>query len=216
MKELYIIGAGGFGREVADTVHAINARTPKYNLTGFIDDDESVWGSVINEIPVRGGREYLKEVCAEIDGTLGIFAVIAMASAKFKKIIARDLDEFVVWENIIHPTAVVSRFAAMGCGNIIQQHTFISANVKVGNHCMLNNGSSMGHDAVLCDFASVMNFCDITGGVRVGEGAYLGTSVAVIPDVTIDENAFICAGSVVFKDVLPNAVMIGNPAKRKR
>ena len=128
--------------------------------------------------------------------------------------IAADLDAFVTWENIVQPAAVVSKYSEMGCGNIIQAHALVSANVRIGNHVILNMSSIAGHDAELRDFASVMCFCDITGGVFVGKGAYVATSVAVIPGVKIGEGAYICAGSVVFKDVAAGAVMIGNPAKR--
>ncbi|MDR0425334.1 MAG: NeuD/PglB/VioB family sugar acetyltransferase [Clostridiales Family XIII bacterium] len=216
MRDLYIIGAGGFGREVADTVHAINARGQQYRLAGFIDDNEGIWGKDINDITVLGGRARLKELCQEAGGPGAVSAVMALASAKAKRAIARDLDGHVRWENIIHPTAVVSRYAEIGQGAVIQPHVFVSANTKIGDHCMMNNCSVLGHDAVLGDFASVMDFCDITGGVRIGEGAFVASSVAIIPDIVVNENAYICAGSVVFRDVPPGAMVIGNPAAPKQ
>lgn len=60
MKDLYIIGAGGFGREVAWLVERINQINPTWNLKGFIDDNESRWGSKEGNYPVYGGGEYLK------------------------------------------------------------------------------------------------------------------------------------------------------------
>jgi sugar O-acyltransferase (sialic acid O-acetyltransferase NeuD family) len=212
VKELYIIGAGGFGREVADTVRAKGERMPAYRIAGFIDDAETLWGGVINDIPVLGGRAYLKEHA----GAAKPCAVIAIADARTKEMIATDLDAFVTWANIIHPTAVVSQYAEIGRGVIVQAHATLSSNIKIGNHVMINIASAVGHDAALSDFVSVMSFCDITGGVRVGRGAYLATSTAVIPDVNIGEYAYICAGSVVFKDVTARAVIIGNPAKQVR
>jgi sugar O-acyltransferase (sialic acid O-acetyltransferase NeuD family) len=235
MKDLYIIGAGGFGREVADIVHAINARAPAYRLAGFIDDDETLWGSVKNDIPVRGGREYLKKLSIpaapdapgisnatdtsgspEIPCAPAAHAVIAIADAKIKEDLAAYLRGAVVWENIVHPTAVVSAYSEMGRGNIVQAHAFVSANTRMGDHCMINTKSALGHDAVLEDYASVMSYCDVTGNVHIEKGAYLATSVSVIPSVRIGEYAYVCAGSVVLKDVEANAVVIGYPAKRIR
>ncbi|MDR2295487.1 MAG: NeuD/PglB/VioB family sugar acetyltransferase [Clostridiales Family XIII bacterium] len=210
MKDLYIIGAGGFGREVADSVRAINAHEPKYRIAGFIDDDASLWGSVKNDVPVLGGREYLKTLPA----APATRAVIAIADARNKEGIAADLQAFVTWVNIVHPTAVVSAYSEMGCGNVVQAHAFVSANTRIGDHCMINTKSGLGHDAELRDYVSVMSFCDVTGHVRLERGVYLGTSVAIIPDVKIGEYAYICGGSVIFKDVKANAVMIGNPAKQ--
>jgi sugar O-acyltransferase (sialic acid O-acetyltransferase NeuD family) len=212
MKDLYIIGAGGFGREVADIVHDINERAPKYRIAGFIDDDSSLWESVLNDIPVRGGREYLKK----LPDAPAARAVIAIADARIKEMIAEDLRGFVTWENVVHPTAVVSRYSEMGCGNILQPYVFVSANARVGNHCIINVRSAIGHDAELRDYASVMSFCDVTGNVRLEKGAYLGSSVSIIPDVEIGEYARIGAGSVVLKDVETHAVMVGSPARRIR
>ena len=39
MKDLVIIGAGGFAREVAWLVEEINKEKPSWNLIGYIDED---------------------------------------------------------------------------------------------------------------------------------------------------------------------------------
>ena len=78
MKDLYIIGAGGFGREVAWLVERINEVSPTWNIKGFIDDNESLWGSIEGEYPVLGGCEYLNALC-------NVYAVCAVGSAKIRK-----------------------------------------------------------------------------------------------------------------------------------
>lgn len=73
MKDLYIIGAGGFGREVAWLVERINEIEPTWNIKGFIDDNESRWGTKENDYVVLGGCDYLK--------TLGeVYAVCAIGA----------------------------------------------------------------------------------------------------------------------------------------
>lgn len=59
MKKLYIIGAGGFGREVAWLVERINEKAPTWDLQGFIDDNESIHGNVEDDYKVLGGCDYL-------------------------------------------------------------------------------------------------------------------------------------------------------------
>ena len=56
MKDLIIIGASGFGREVAWLVERINRRSPQWNLIGFLDDDESVQDSEINGYTSSNGK----------------------------------------------------------------------------------------------------------------------------------------------------------------
>lgn len=44
-------------------------------------------------------------------------------------------------------------------------------------------------------------------------GATIGANATILPGITVGENAMIGAGAVVTKDVPPNAVVTGNPAK---
>jgi acetyltransferase-like isoleucine patch superfamily enzyme len=49
--------------------------------------------------------------------------------------------------------------------------------------------------------------------VTIGDNVWMGARVTVLPGVTIGENAVIGAGSVVTKDIPPNAIAVGNPAQ---
>ena len=51
------------------------------------------------------------------------------------------------------------------------------------------------------------------GGIRVGDGAWLGFGVIVLDGVSIGAGAIVGAGSVVTKDVPENAIAVGNPAR---
>lgn len=210
LKKLVIIGAGGFGREVADTVMRINQTQATYELQGFADDDESLKGMIVNGVEVLGNKEWLKEFAQSRE----IYGVVAIANAHVKRKITEYLGEAVNWENIIDPSALISPSARMGKGNIVQPFVVIGPNTEIGNHCMINVRSNVGHDARLEDFVSIMSICDVTGGVVVKEGAYLATSVSAVPQTVIGKNAFVCAGAVVLKDVEEAAQVIGYPAKR--
>jgi acetyltransferase-like isoleucine patch superfamily enzyme len=49
--------------------------------------------------------------------------------------------------------------------------------------------------------------------VRIGDGVHLGPNVAVLAGVTIGERSFVAANAVVTRDVPPNSVVVGNPAR---
>lgn len=48
----------------------------------------------------------------------------------------------------------------------------------------------------------------------VNRGASIGAAAVILPNITIGEFAMVGAGAVVTKDVVPHALMIGNPARR--
>lgn len=49
--------------------------------------------------------------------------------------------------------------------------------------------------------------------VHIGRNAWIGVGAIILPGVTIGENAVVAAGAIVTKDVAPNAIVGGNPAK---
>ena len=51
------------------------------------------------------------------------------------------------------------------------------------------------------------------GKVTIKKNAWIGMNVTICPGVTIGENAIVAAGAVVTKDVAPNTIVGGNPAK---
>ena len=79
MKDLLIIGAGGFGREVAWLVERINNIVPTWNLKGFIDDNESIHGTLEGGYPIIGDSDYLIKQSNEV------WVVCAVGSSKVRK-----------------------------------------------------------------------------------------------------------------------------------
>lgn len=49
--------------------------------------------------------------------------------------------------------------------------------------------------------------------VYIGKNAWIGAGATILPGVSVGENAVVAAGAVVTKDVAPNTIVGGNPAK---
>lgn len=81
---------------------------------------------------------------------------------------------------------------------------FIGENVKIGSDTII-----LAHDASTKD---VLGYARL-GSVHIKDGVFVGVRVIILPNVTIGENSIIGAGSVVTKDVPPNVVVAGNPAR---
>lgn len=81
----------------------------------------------------------------------------------------------------------------------------IGDNVTFGPHVQV-----LAHDASTCNITGYAKL----GRVTIGNNVFIGAGSIVLPNVTIGENAVIGAGSVVTKDVPSNTVFAGNPAKQ--
>lgn len=208
MKDLYIIGAGGFGREVAWLVERINEVNPTWKLKGFIDDNESLWESVEGEYPVVGGCEYLNSLS-------NVYAVCAVGSVKIRKIIIDKLkNSDVKFATLIDPSVLLSKRVDIGEGSIICAGTIITVDIKIGNHVIINLDCTIGHDDVIEDYVTIYPSVNVSGNVLIGECSELGTGMQIIQGKKVAPNTIIGAGAVVVKDCAESGTYVGSPAKR--
>lgn len=208
MNDLYIIGAGGFGREVAWLIERINEIRPTWNLKGFIDDNEVLWGSIEDGYRVVGGCEYLMSL-------ENVYAVCAIGSAKVRKAIVDKLKENNVrFATVIDPSVIFSKRVAIGEGTIICAGTIITVDVKIGNHVIINLDCTIGHDDIIEDFVTIYPSVNVSGNVFIGAGSELGTGMQIIQGKTVATNTIIGAGAVVVKDCLESGTYVGSPVKK--
>jgi sugar O-acyltransferase (sialic acid O-acetyltransferase NeuD family) len=207
LKDLYIIGAGGFGREVAWLVERINEKQATWNLKGFIDDNQEIWGTKEDGYLVYGGCNYLKSLN-------NIYAVCAVGSARIrKKIIKKFSDSQVKFATVIDPSVILSDKVEIGEGTIICAGTIITVDVKIGKHVIINLDCTIGHDDLIHDFVTIYPSVNVSGMVDIGERSELGTGTQIIQGKTIATNTIIGAGAVVINDCVESGTYVGSPAK---
>lgn len=208
MKDLYIIGAGGFGREIAWCVERINDVTPTWKIKGFIDDNETKWGAKEDEYLVLGGCEYLKQ-------QKDAYAVCAVGNAKVRRQIIEKLSgSGVLFATIVDPSVILSKRVSIGEGTIICAGTIATVDISIGKHVIINLDCTLGHDDVIEDFATIYPSVNVSGNVVVGECCELGTGTQVIQGKKIVKNTIVGAGSIIVKDINESGTYIGGPAKR--
>ena len=209
MKDLIIIGAGGFGREVAWAVERINKNSPTWSLLGFLDGDKALKNTTINGYPVLGNEDDLKKYP-------GAYCVIAVGSARTReKIVSRIKGENpdIRFGTIIDPSVEMSEYVTIGEGTIICAHTIITVNVTIGSHVIINLDCTVGHDAVLQDFVTCYPSANISGMSEIGHAVELGTGMQIIQGKKIGDYSIIGAGSTVVKDIPEKCTAVGSPAK---
>jgi len=209
MKDIVVIGAGGFGREVAQLIEDINMDKKSWNLLGFIDETTIKHGTIINSHIVLGGFDWLEK-----NGGDNLSAICAIGNPRDKYAVIKKLSPYRMnFTNLIHQEAKVSKFVEYGYGNIICSNCFISVNSKIGNHVSINPGCGIGHDVVIGDYTSLYWNVTLSGNVKVGEGCEVGSKTDIIPKRTIAKWSIIGAGAVVTKDIPENCTAVGIPAK---
>jgi acetyltransferase-like isoleucine patch superfamily enzyme len=107
------------------------------------------------------------------------------------------------WVSVISDSVFIGQGTTFEEGNFVGFGVFISHNVKVAKHTIINSNSTVGHDAVLCDYSHICTNVSIGGnGVTIENGAFLGSSVVTInKPITIGEWSQISLGSVVSKSI---------------
>ncbi|RJO60194.1 N-acetyltransferase [candidate division WS5 bacterium] len=111
----------------------------------------------------------------------------------------------------------------------VQKNVFIGKNCKISSHSFICEGVSIEDNVFIGHNVTFINdmFPRATNPngelqmeddwkcipTRIQKGASIGSSATILCGITIGENAMVGAGSVVTKDVAPNTVVAGNPAK---
>ena len=212
IKKIIILGTGGTCIGILDAINDINAelKIKKYKCIGFLDDNKNNWGKEFWGIKVLGPLESaIKYPNSYFINGIGSSHNYTKKESIISKI-GLPLERF---ENIIHPTASVSKMAQIGYGNVIFQNVVITSNVKIGNHVIILRNSAISHDDIIGDYTCITSGVCISGGVTIGKSCYLGANCSIKEYVKIGEYSLIGMGSVVLNNVPKNSVVVGNPAR---
>ena len=210
MKKIAIYGAGGFGREVAALIFAINKKTPTWNIIGFFDDGVEKGTLNSHYGKVLGGMDELNNWDTPLD-----LAVAIGTPASLKYVVERIKNPNVNFPNVIHPDFLYSdpETFSIGKGNIINRGCSASCDVTIGNFNVVNSNIGLGHDNKIGNFNVFMPSVGISGEVTFGECNLVGVGAIILQQIKIGNNVRIGAGAVLMTKPKDGNTYIGNPAK---
>lgn len=111
----------------------------------------------------------------------------------------------------------IQKNAAVGNNCKISSHTFICEGVKIEDNVFVGHSVTFINDTyprATTQNGELQTEVDWTvESTVVRKGASIGSGCTILANVTIGENAILGAGSVITKDVPPNTIVAGNPAK---
>jgi sugar O-acyltransferase (sialic acid O-acetyltransferase NeuD family) len=207
MKELIIVGAGGFGRELLSyAIDIMHTGECDWTVKGFIDDN-------LNALDAYDTGFHMLGTISTHEVDKRAVYVCAIGDGKTRLSIGRNLQERgAEFINFIHPTARIRERVTVGVGNIFCPHTSVNPDVTIGDFVFLNSNTHLAHDCMVHGGCSFMGSNSVNGNCVLGKCVYVGSDAVIIPGRKIGEYARIGAGAVVFTHVKPNSTMVGNPA----
>lgn len=201
---LAILGASGHGKVVADC-----AEICAWTEIVFFDD---AWPEKHKNAhwPIRGNTEQLLQSLTEFDGV-----IVAIGNNRVRQQKLKILSEAgAPLPTLVHPKAIVSQYARLGCGTVVFAGAVVNADAEIGAGAIVNTSSTVDHDCVLNDGVHVSPGAHLAGGVQVETCAWVGIGASVRQLVHIGADVVVGAGAAVVSDVPDGWTVVGIPARR--
>jgi sugar O-acyltransferase (sialic acid O-acetyltransferase NeuD family) len=209
IEPIVIVGAGGHGREVLDIIEAINVTGKTWEFLGFIDDGHPPIHLLSDrKVSLLGGNAALSGLDAKY--------VIGIGSPTVRRRLdAQCSDLGLEAASLIHPAATIGSRNSFRPGLVVAAHAAVTTNVRLGRHVHLNVGATVSHDVVAGDYVTLNPRANISGNVVLEDEVTIGVSASIIQGNRIGARTIVGAGAVVTRDLPPDVVAIGVPAREK-
>lgn len=204
--DIYILGAGGFAKEVA-----LLAETLGYNICGFIDKEIGH--------PIKFGKKHIPLI-NEVDfinskviNKNKVFLAIGIGDPNIISKLVIQFNEF-EFPNLIHPSVSLNEgHVTIGKGNIICANTIFTTNIVIDDFNIFNLSVTIGHDVSIGSYNVVNPLVAISGGVIIDDKNMIGVSSTILQNIRIGSVNIIGACALLTKNIENNNLMIGVPAK---
>ncbi len=206
------IGAGGHAKVVVDILKLMKG----VKIEGLLDADPKLCGRKIMGVPVLGNDSLLPSLMRK--GVRHFFIGVGaggnpgVANTRYKlfeKCRALKLKPI----SALHPKAVIASCAVLSEGVTVMAGAIINPCAQIGVNVIINTGAIVEHDCVIEEHAHIATGAHLAGCVRVERLAHIGIGASIRQGTIIGSQAVVAAGAVVIRNVLPNSLVMGVPAR---
>lgn len=203
MKRLAILGASGHGKVIADLAESVG-----WDQVVFFDD---AWPQIAHNgaWSVVGDSQALLNQFSGFEGVIVAIGNNRIRAEKLRWLAENDATIV----SLVHPSAVISRYANLGDGCVVMAGVVINAHTNIADGVILNTGCSVDHDCKIGFCAHISPGARLAGSVRVGALSWLGIGASVKHMVNIGKQVVVGAGAVVVADLPDGITAVGVPAK---
>lgn len=186
VSSVLIVGAGGFGRSVADALMTGG----QHAVAGFVDDRGPALGRVLG-LAVLGRLADL----AALRKHHALLVVAIGDNTRRRELCAMARAAGYALATVVHPRALVSGHAVLGAGAMVMAGAVVGTEAQVGEGAIVNSAAVVDHHARVGAFAHLGVGACMAGGAVLPDGAWL------------PEGAVLRAGQALAGDgfVLPSA-----------
>jgi sugar O-acyltransferase (sialic acid O-acetyltransferase NeuD family) len=207
--QIYVVGAGGLGREVAswlaDSINSIGCK-----FGGFVD--ESIDSASVNLASKGISSSVITLDSIPKTSNVGFLIGIGNPDAREKFSNMLEADERVVC-SLIHPSVIFGSRSEFQAGTIIGPNSSVSVDVSIGKAVLIGVGTNLGHDVEIGNYSTILGSNVINGDVKIHDKVTIGAGAVVHPNLVIESDSKVGIGSVVIKHVARGSTVFGNPAR---
>jgi sugar O-acyltransferase (sialic acid O-acetyltransferase NeuD family) len=206
MKNLIIIGARGYGREVYNLAIKCEGYNKEYIIKGYLDDKSDA----------LVGFENYPEIISTVENYEiqedDVFTC-ALGSVKWKKYyVDLIMSKGGLFINLIHPTSIFNSNVKVGNGLIVFMYSNISNDCIIEDFVTIQGFVGIGHDSRIGKWSHINAYSFMGGYAILEEEVCLNTRATVLPSIIVHKGAIVGAASLVIRNVKANTTVFGIPA----
>lgn len=205
--DIYALGIGHYTPVLIELAEACG-----YRVAGLYHYNEERTGETDHGFPILGS--FADMFAAGVEGKRFL---LTMGDTQIRRaLVDRLMDAGAYLPTLIHPTAVISRFAAISPTAVyIHPLANIQADSRIADGTLILSGVNVSHNVKIGKYCLISGGANIGAKTCVGNNVFIGQRALIISEKApeIGDNAFIAAAAVVTKSVAANSKVMGFPAK---
>lgn len=206
-KEIYILGVGRNTEVYIDLAEACG-----YIPAGLYHYNNERTGESIHGVKILDSNENLFTT----NNLKGKYFAVSVGDNKIRNDLANKLRVLgATVPMLIHPSAVVSKYAKIDNSVIIHANAVIQAGAVIKKDTVVSYNASVTHTSIIGEACYLAANSNIGAYVQVGNNVLIGQGAIIVSAKVnyIGNNSIIGAGSVVINNVDTNTIVAGNPAR---